>query len=45
MMRGNRQGNNAFLEEPVHTVKTPIEYILDNPYSIEKIFARDTVTP
>jgi hypothetical protein len=44
IMRGNRQGNNAFLEDPTHVLNTPLGYLLDSDYSIVKIFATDSVT-
>jgi hypothetical protein len=43
MMRGNRQGNNAFLEDPVHEHQTPTAYLLNNEYCLEKAFTADTV--
>ena len=44
MMRGNRQGNNAFLEESVHTHKTPLEYLLNSgKMTLENAFGEDTV--
>lgn len=43
MMRGNRQGNNAFLEDPLHEHQTPIDYLLNNEYCLEKAFTADTV--
>ena len=43
MMRGNRQGNNAFLEDPVHEYQTPGEYLMKNPYCLENAFRGDFV--
>ena len=39
MMRGGRQGNNAFMEDPSHEHQTPQQYLLENEYCIEKIFS------
>ena len=43
MMRGNRQGNNAFLEDSVHKHLTPIDYLVNNEYCINRIFSHDIV--
>ena len=43
MMRGNRQGNNAFLEDPTHEHQTPIEYLLNSEFCLDKAFQTDTV--
>jgi hypothetical protein len=43
MMRGNRQGNNAFLEDLVNEHKTPVEYLLKNNYSWMAAFGKSTV--
>lgn len=42
MMRGNRQGNNAFTEDPTHKAQTPLEYLMDG-MSVEYVFRGDTV--
>ena len=44
MMRGGRQGNNAFVEDPIHTHQTPIDYLMNDEYCLEKIFATDFVS-
>ena len=38
MMRGNRQGNNAFLEDPTHEHQTPKDYLMNSGYCMVKIF-------
>ena len=44
MMRGNRQGNNAFLEDPVQDKQTPSDVLLsDDLYSLQRAFQTDTV--
>ncbi|CDW79015.1 nad(+) adp-ribosyltransferase-3 [Stylonychia lemnae] len=43
MMRGNRQGNNAFTEDPTHEYQTPLDYLLNDQYCIEKCFGQDGV--
>ena len=43
MMRGNRQGNNAFLEDPKHEYQTPTEYLLQNNWCLTKVFSTDCV--
>ena len=43
MMRGNRQGNNAFLEDSKHEFLTPAQYLLENDYCMNKIFRGDNV--
>ncbi len=40
-MRGNRQGNNAFIEDSVHVYQTPIEYLMNDAYCMDKIFIGD----
>lgn len=42
-MRGNRQGNNAFVEDSVHQYQTPQEYLLESKYCLRYIFSNDTV--
>ena len=43
MMRGNRQGNNAFLEDIANEHKTPIEYLLKQSHSWFTAFGQGTV--
>ena len=44
MMRGNRQGNIAFLEDPVHPHKTSLEYLVNSGKgTLEEAFGQDTV--
>lgn len=42
-MRGNRQGNNAFIEDSVHVYQTPVEYLINDVYCMDKIFLGDTI--
>jgi hypothetical protein len=43
MMRGNRQGNNAFLEDSIHEYQTPSDYLIMNEFCHDKCFSQDTV--
>jgi hypothetical protein len=44
MMRGNRQGNNAFLEDAIQTHKTPLDYLINSGAgTLEEAFGYDTV--
>ncbi len=44
MMRGNRQGNNAFLEDLNNEHKTPSEYLVKHTGCWWEAFGKDTVT-
>jgi len=44
MMRGNRQGNNAFIEDSKHEHLTPVDYLINNVYCHERIFRRGNLT-
>jgi hypothetical protein len=44
MMRGNRQGNNAFLEDPEHPHQTALNYLMSSGNgTLEEAFGQDTV--
>jgi len=42
MMRGNRQGNNAFMEDPKHEHQTPIDYLMKTE-ELHMAFSNDLI--